>query len=611
MNMESMIVWLILGVVIVLLASDRLAADGIAVAGLLALVIAGSLQPGQALAGFSSPAVIAIASLLVLSAALDYTGVVRRLATRLHHLARDYPSRVLLAGTLVPGVLSGLINIVAAVSVFIPVLLRIALRARMSPSRLLLPMAYASMAGASLTLIGASHNLVVNDILSQRTGIELGLLEIAPVGIVMIALATLYSLAGARWLLPKQQAPEDIPAAQTRDLFQRYAFDERIWELEVLKDSPLVGRKLGDLKLANDYGLSLISLVHPGHKRHHLRANTSLEGGDILLVGGRRQRVEQATEDIEGLELQGAPAYRDDFSAGSAELIEVLVPPRSDAVGQSVQALELRKQADLSAIGLWRDGKPLRTDVETSKLEVGDALLLYGDKHYTRGFEPEPDFRWLHPPQKASAPARQQKRLAPWTLLIFALVIISAALELLPIALAALAGALLVTLIGALKVKQAYDCIEWRSLVLIAAMLPFATALSQSGASAQLAEWLITTFDQWGPLAMLALLALITLVLTQPLHNAAAAAVMTPVALDVALQLGANPKTFAIAIIVAASMSVLMPAGHPAPLLVRQSGDYSAADYVRFGLPLALLTLLVIVLLVPWLWPLIDSAEAG
>lgn len=611
MNMESITVWLILGVVIVLLASDRLAADGIAVAGLLALVIAGSLDAGQALAGFSSPAVIAIASLLVLSAALDYTGVVRRLASRLHHLAGDHQSRVLLAGTLVPGVLSGLINIVAAVSVFIPVLLRIALRASLPPSRLLLPMAYAVMAGASLTLIGASHNLVVNDILSQRTGIELGLLEIAPVGVVMIVLVTLYSLAGARWLLPKQRVPEDAPAAQTRGLIRSYAFDERVWELEVAKDSFLEGRKLGDLKLADDYGLSLISLVHPNHNRLQLRQNTKLEGGDILLVGGRRQRVEQAVEGINGLELRGAPASRNDFSAGSAELIEVLVPPRSDAIGRSVQALDLRKQADLSAIGLWRDGKPVRTDVETTMLEAGDALLLYGDKHYTRGFDPEPDFRWLHPPQKASAPAQQQKRLAPWTLLIFVLVIISAALELLPIALAALGGALLVTLIGALKVKQAYDSIEWRSLVLIAAMLPFATALSQSGASVQLAEWLITTFDQWGPLAMLALLALITLVLTQPLHNAAAAAVMTPVALDVALQMSVNPKTFAIAVLVAASMSVLMPAGHPAPLLVRQSGDYSAADYVRFGLPLAVLTLLVIVMLVPWLWPLTDSVEAG
>jgi di/tricarboxylate transporter len=182
-----------------------------------------------------------------------------------------------------------------------------------------------------------------------------------------------------------------------------------------------------------------------------------------------------------------------------------------------------------------------------------------------------------------------------------------AALGWLPIVVSALAGALLVTLIGALKADKVYAEIDWRTVVMIAAMLPFATAMNSSGLSIQIAQWL-TGPAHWGPLTILGILALATLLLTQALHNAAAAAVMTPIALDAAQQLGANPKTFAVAVLVAASMSVLMPTGHPAPQLVRGKGNYTTGDYLRFGSGLVVLTLMVILVVVPWLWPIAASA---
>lgn len=604
MGIESIVVWLILAVVVALFAGDRFPPDAIALAGLLALLVAGSLTPTEALAGFSSPAVIAVAALLVLGAALEQSGVVRRIADALYRYAGDSERRLLLAGTIMPGLLSGVINIIATVSVFIPVLLRVALKVRQSPMRLLLPMAYVAMAGANLTLIGASHNLVVNDILRDRTEAGLGFLEFMPVGIVMVAVATGYALFTARWLLPERRDGTDAaePESQTRALIQRYAFSERVWEVEVTPGSDAVGLAIDGLHITSQYGLSLVSLVRADHSRPRLDAQTHLQAGDILLLGGRRARVEALIATVSGLELRGAPAHRDDFSAGSAELIEIMVPPRSAAIGKTVLELGLRDSADLTALALWREDAPLRTDAQNTPLRAGDAILLYGDKRYTRGFEPEPDFHWLNAPQKASAPAPAQ-HLAPWTLLIFIAVILTAALDFYPISVAALAGALAVTLLGALTAEQAYARIDWRTVVLIAAMLPFATALEKSGASAALAGWLTDTLGQWGPLAVLTVIALITLLLTQALHNAAAAAVMAPVALDAAAQLGVNPKTFAIAVLVAASMSVLLPTGHPAPLLVRPSGGYAMRDYLRFGAGMALLTLAVIVGLVPRLWP--------
>jgi di/tricarboxylate transporter len=604
MEAQTAVVWVVLLGVVVLFARAHLAADAVALGGLLILVLGGILSPHQALQGLSSPAVIAIASLLVLGAALERSGVVRRVADGLYALAGKNARAVLLTATLVPGLLSGVINIIAAVTVFIPVLLRLALQTGTSPTRLLLPMACVAMAGANLTLIGAAHNLVVNDILRERTGQGFGFFDITPVGLMMVAMTTVYVLLASRWLLPTRD-PDAVhePVEQTRELIRRYEFSRRLWEVEVAEESAAAGTRLGDIDIAGDYGLSLIALVRADHGRPHFGPSTRLQEGDILLLGGRRERVEQLVAAVEGLELRGAPAHREDFSAGSAELVEVLVPPRSAVIDRKVGELDLRGEADLTAIALWREGRPLRTDVQEARLQAGDAILLYGEKRYTRGFEPEPDLLWLHAPVKESAPQRL-RRLAPWTLLVFVAVILVAALGWLPVALAALAGALVVTAMGVLGGDQAYRRIDWRSVVLVAAMLPFATALDSSGVSHQVAGWMTGGLGSEGPRLVLAAVSLATLLLTQVLHNAAAAAITTPIALDAAQQLGANPKAFAVAVLVSASMTLLLPVGHPAPLLVRRPGAYRSGDYLRFGSGLALLTLLLVVFAVPWLWPL-------
>lgn len=607
MGFEAIMVWSVLLVVVILFVIDRFPADAVALAGLLVLIVAGSLDTEEALAGFSSSAVIIVASLLVLGSALERSGAVDRVVDGLYRLAGNSERRLLLAGTLTPGLLSGVINVIAAVTVFIPVMLRLALKAKRSPTRLLLPMSYVAMAGANLTLIGASANLVINDILSGRTGTNFGLLEFAPLGIIMVLITTIYVISTAHWLLPEREMlSNDGPEEQTKALIDRYGLLERLWEISVVKDARVAGTEIGELRLAKEHGLSLISLVRTDNSRPRLHESSPLMEGDILLVGGRRERVEAVVEAIEGLELSGSPAHRDEFSAGSAELIEIMVPPRSAAIGKTVSELDLGEKADLTAIALWRDDKPLRTDVETTTLKAGDAILLYGNKRYTRGFEPEAEFRWLHEPRKESEP-EQARRLAPWTLAIFLAVILASAMGLVPIVVATVTGALAVTLLGALNARQAYAVIDWRTLVLIAAMLPYATALNNSGAAADVATWLVGSLGQWGVLAVMGSIALLALILTQALHNVMAAAVMTPVALDAAQQLGANPKAFALAVLVAVSMSVMLPTGHPAPLLVKRPGCYFTVDYLRFGAGLVVLSLLVILLVIPRIWPLMDG----
>ncbi|MEZ5448401.1 MAG: SLC13 family permease [Thiolinea sp.] len=514
---------------------------------------------------------------------------------------RKSETRLMLTSTIAPGLLSGIINIVAAVSVFIPVLLRVALKTDTPPARLLLPMAYVAMAGATLTLIGASHNLVVNDILTQRTGESLGFFSFTPIGLVLVSIAVIYSLLTARFLLGKQGDADDDNRDQTRDLIKLYEMDERIWELEVQEDIQQT------ITFAREEGVTLVALIRKEGERPHIQGEMQFHAGDTLLISGRKERVQQLAQGIPALELNGSPSYRDDFSAGDSELIEVVVPPHSGAVGKTVQALELRKQHDLNVLGIWRDGEPIRTDIYQQTLQAGDALLLYGQKRFTRQFAAAPDFLWLEQPSKTSVTEAAQQR-ATWVTLIFASVIGLAALDIVPVSVAAMGGAVLVVAIGALTTRQAYQAIKWDTLLLIAAMLAFGPALENSGASTWMAEQVSTRLEPYGIYAILAAVAILTFLLTQALHNAAAAIIMTPVALDIAEKLSFNPQPMAVVVLLSAALSLLLPVGHPAPLLVQKPGHYQVSDYLRFGMGLGVLALITIVILVPWFYPLVKSA---
>ncbi|CAA6805499.1 MAG: Citrate transporter [uncultured Thiotrichaceae bacterium] len=596
---EIIIVSTILLVTIVLFAWGRFAPEGVALSAALALFLTDLIDHQELLKGFANPAIVTIAGLLILGNALERAGIIRHIADFLQKLAGKGETRLLLTSTIAPGLLSGIINIVAAVSVFIPALLRIALKTNIQPARLLLPMAYVAMAGASLTLIGASHNLVVNDILQEKTGESLGFFSFTLLGLALVTIAVIYSLLTARWLLGKKE-DSSIQESQTRALIKLYALHERIWELTVKE-----GIKK-PINFTRENGLAMVALIRKEGNRPHISGEMEFNEGDTLLVSGRCERAKKLTDRFAALELVGSPSYRDDFSAGDSELIEVLVPPHSAAAGKTAQELELLEKHHLHLIGLWRNEKPIRTDIDTLKLQAGDALLLYGQKRYTRQFNVSPDFLWLKQPSKTSVTKAAKKR-AMWIALIFASVIGVAALNLLPVSIAALGGAILVVAIGALSVKQAYAAIQWDTLILIGAMLAFGPALTNSGASSWFAELISDQMQAYGPYAILSAIAITTFLLTQALHNAAAAIIMTPVALQVASQMGYQPQAFAVVVLLSASLSLLLPVGHPAPLLVQRPGSYSTKDYMRFGIGLGILSLPAIIGLTPLLFPLTST----
>ena len=601
MTIEIGVVFVILGTAMLLFITGWIRADIVAVLVLVSLAATGILEVEEVLKGFSSEAVIAIAGLLILSAGLVRSGVVRWVAERLNDIAGGSRKRLTLMSSLVPGVLSGFVSDIATVSLFIPVVLRLARKNDIPRSKLLLPIAMAALAGGNLTIIGASHNLVVNDLLRSSGQPALGFFEIAPVGIALIISFAVYTLVlGQRLLSGNKGAPEN--REDRTDLMRTYHLEDRLWEVLLLDDSSWVGKTMPEIAIGSGHGLTVLSVVRHDEPQLLNRVGFVLEKDDVLLVSGRRTRLDKLVQEHPGLKVLGHPSQPERFPSSSGELIEVVVPPRSAVIGKAMTDLDLRSKTCLTGVAIWRADNPIRTDVGTTALQEGDALLLYGPGDQTRSYDPRPDFLWLHKPHPEEAP-RKLRHLGKWAALIMAGVIALAGFNLLPIAVAALGGAALMVLIGILPLRLVYEHVEWRTIVLVGAMFPLGLAMEKSGAAGLVSSLIADTLGTLGPHITMIGITLIALLLTQTLHGAAVAVIMTPVALDTAGLIGVEPKAFAVAVIVGAAATYLLPEGHPAPLMVQSPGSYKTRDYLKYGAGLVAITLLVVAVVVPLMWP--------
>jgi|SRR6056297_666264 len=601
---SAAIVFLVLVVSFALLVSGRLKPDIVAVLVLLSLVLSRVIEPVQAFAGFSSFAVVTIAALMIIGDGLQKTGVVDWVAKKLEKVIRKRHGRLLFVNTAVPGLLSGVINIVAAASFFIPVILRLCKEMCVAQSRILLPMACAALAGANLTLIGASHNLVVHSLLEDVQGNGFSFFEFTAVGAILLLAVIAYAFVFGRFLLPGRREtpdPEQVPV--TTRLIDVYGLDDRLFEVyatDEIEDSTVT---IDDLRLEADHRLELVTVVREGS---HLKAearDTVLKASDMLLVQGRRADAEAFAERHESLTFMGPPEMQRKYPLSTAELAEAVVPPRSPAVGQTAREFGLSDQFGLRAIAYYRDGRAHRRGSRDTPLREGDSILFYGPRAKMREFEPEKDLLVYFKPGNAEV-ASTKRHLAPWAAAILAAVILVAALGWYPIAVSALAGAVLMVLSGIVDWRRLYDAIDWKTLVLIAGMYPLGTALQQSGGADMIGEALVNNLGGFGPLAVLGGISVLCMLLTQPMHNAAVAIIMTPIAITAAEAMGSSLTGFCVAVVVSSSAAFLLPYGHPAPFLVQEPGGYRISDYFKFGAGLNLITLAIVLLLVPFFWPI-------
>ncbi len=603
MDLDSALVFAILGIAVILFVTEWLPPDIVSLLVLVSVSACRLVTPQEALSGLSSNAVSAIIGLSIIGAGLIRSGAIIWAADQLTRLVQNSVQRLVLVGSLGPGLLSSVVNIEAAASVFIPAIMRICRRASVPPSRVLMPLAFTALAGANLTIIGASHNLVVNSQLTAAGISGFAFFELTPAGIIFVALTAAYSLFLGGILLPSREEVTIDDGFLTQDeLVNAYGMTDRIWEVAILEESEIAGKTIRDAGLGARFGIGVIAIVRAGSMVAVAPYTATFEAGDTLLIGGREDRVRQLVEET-NLDLLGTPRAVSPFPLSDAELVEVIVPPRSEVTGHTLRELNFRSEFDLTVVAIWDAGRPIRTDVGSHVIAPGDTLLLYGSRTVTRAFNPRPDYLWVNPPPEEEAPP-ELRRYAPITAAILLAVIVLASLNLLTIGVAALGGAAATIILGVVTPRQAYSRVGWGTVIMIAGMFPLGIAMLNSGGAEIISNLLISLLEPFGNIVVLAGVTLITMLLTQPMHNAAVAIIMTPVAIDVSAQLGSSPHAFAAAVIIAASANFLLPVGHPAPFLVKAPGGYQTRDYLKFGAGLNALALLMVIIVVPILWPL-------
>ena len=581
---------------LVLFASERVSVDLVTLLLLLALVMSGVLSPTEAFAGFGSEIIVILASIFVLSGALRQTGMMDTVGEVVGRLVHGHLRWFNLVSKAVVSFVSAFMNNTTVTAVFAPTISGVAKKVGINPSRVLMPVAFASILGGTCTLIGTSTNMAVSGYI-ERQGLEpVGLFETAPVGIVAVVVGILYMLLVGERVLPDH--PDET-------LSEEYAIREYLSEVSVLEGSPLVGQHVFASELAR-WEMRVLEVLR-GAARLIPDATTLIEPRDTLLI---QAPVTQIAAKLQALGVELKPLQDvETLQNDNIRMAEALVTASSSLVGHTLKEADFRLKHGLTAMAIYRHGHALRDKVGAIRLRVGDLLLVHGPRRRFASMERQSDL-WILG-DVVPAPDRGFRRW--WVVAFFAGAVLASVFDLVPLSIAVLTAAVLTLLTRCITVEEAYGAIDWRLIILIGGMTVFATAMDDdhSGAARFLADGLVSLVgplvaglsDPWGPMVVIGGFFLLTIALTQPLSNAAAALVVLPVALETASQIGVNQRSFAIAIMMAASISLITPF-EPSCILVYGPGKYRFWDFVKVGLPLTLILLVVILLMVPWLWPL-------
>jgi di/tricarboxylate transporter len=778
MTLEILIVLTILSIAIVLFITEWVRMDVVALLVLGSLALVGLVTPAEALSGFSNPAVVTVWAVLILSGGLARTGVAGLIGRRLMRLAGDSEIRLMVIIMLTVGILSGFMNTIGVVSLFLPVVVDIARRTKQPPAKLLMPLAYAALLGGLNTLIGTPPNILISEALKEASLQPFKMFEYTPVGISVLLTGTLYMALVGRRLLPSRDparefaekrdtdykalydmsermmllhlpadsilhgktlaesrlgsvlglnvvsvirngrtllSPESSFVLQSEDRLMvgghpdkfdelhrkepfivekegftverlisadvqlvearlsagssligqtlrqvgfRHAYnvivlailregipfrtnlenipllgddllllqarseqleelkdepdliispstslhdfklDERLMVVHVPDDSNLVGKSLIESHLGDSYGLGVLGILRGGETNLIPSPQEELQGGDTLLVKGKKSDL-LLIEGLQSLDVETQPTPNlGDLESEEIGLVEAVLSPHTTLAGKTLHELNFRFKYGLTVLAIWREGRAYRSNLRDIKLRFGDALLLHGPRERLRILGSEPDFLVLT--EEAQEAPRLEK--IPVALLVMGLVLVPAILGWLPIAISAIIGVALMIISRCLTMEEAYRFVEWKAIFLIAGMLPLGIAMQQSGAAQYLANGMIALIGDLGPVAVMAGFFLLAALASQVMPNPAVAVLLAPIALSTSSDLLISPYPLMMTVAVSASAAFLSPVGHAANVLVMGPGGYRFSDYVKVGLPLTIVTMLVALLVIPFFW---------
>ena len=581
-------------VALILFGSEKIPVDVVGILLVIGLVLTGVLNIQQGVAGFGNDIIITIGGLFVLVGGLIKTGLVDVIGRRLYRIAGDNELLLTALIMLVAAAAASVLKNTTTTAMFLPVVIGLAEKAKIPPSKLLMPLAFGAILGGSCTLIGTSTNLAVSGAIQRYGMAPFSMFELTAVGGITFTVGLIYMLLFGRKLLPRRGGEDSFT--------EQYAIREYISELLVLPESKLVGKTLAEANLNLELDLNVLGIIRGDEQITAPTSNERIKSRDLLIVEGTLTDILRVKEEI-GLEIKPEFFLTDtDLESGDVELFEVMVMRDSSLVGQTLKTINFRKNFDLTVLAINRHGETFIEKLSHVLLRFGDVLLVQGNRKAIEPYVGKGELILLKDVSASSV--RIEKR--QWAIAAFCLFLTLSLSKIvtgveIPLAICVLLGVLLLLATKTILYSELYSLIDFRLLVMIACMISFGTAMETTGADVYLADLIVYYFQQYGSTAVLAGFFALTVFLTQPMSNQAAALVVVPVAVKTALLLGLNPRTFAVAVTYAASFSFITPL-EPACILVYTPGRYKFMDFVKVGTILTIIVFIVSIFLVPIFW---------
>ena len=578
-------------VAVVLFVTEKFSTDVVAVLVMVALLVSGTLTPAEGCNGFANPATVTVGAMFVISAGLFRAGAVNFLGRGLRRLARRSSTLMVLVMMLGVGSLSSFLNNTATVAIMIPVIMVVAQRVNTSPSKLLMPLAFASLLGGMCTVLGTSTNILASS-MAETAGLEpLSMFEFSRLGIIFFAVGVIYMMTIGRKMIPEHRT--------SGDLTRSFGLGDYLTELQLSDKSQLVGESLESAPLLEEFDIEVLQIIR-GKDLLRPTPKTVLREHDLLRVKGDVSTINELKERAEaslGMQIKWQDS---DLESKDTKLVEAVVGPSSPLAGRSLVESNPRKNYGVSVLAIRHHGALKHGELQNIKLMSGDTLLIEVPNSRIPYLIQQRVFLVA---SKAGIPQFDLPKAAKGVAIVVS-VITSAALGWLSIASAAAAGALLIVLSKCISMEEAYAAIEWNVLFLLAGMLALSIAMEKTGTSAMLAGGIVDVFGAMGPRALVAAFFGATMLLTSVMSNQATVALLIPVAITTAYSIDANPRTFIFAVMFAASSSFMTPVGYQTNTMIYGPGQYTFNDFLRVGTPLSLIFWVLGTLLIPWFWPL-------
>ena len=613
---------IILLVSAILFVSGKVRSDLVALCALLALLLCQILTPAEALSGFSNTTVVMMIGLFIVGGGIFQTGLAKMIGSKVMTLAGNSEIRLFLLVMIVTSAIGMFVSNTGTVALMLPIVVSMAAAAGTSPRRLLMPLAFASSMGGMMTLIGTPPNLIVSDTLANAGLEPLGFFSFLPVGLVTLIVGILYLLPATKMLAPKDKAKDGKKAGKSfKELVNEYGVTDNLFRVHIKdEDSPAIGKTVAELNVYREYGINILELRRSAGQNRFVRTvnqklaspDLVLKQGDVMYLSGAPEQIERFagdyrfrlldrhTDEIEG---SSSNTSLDFFDIGVAE---ILIMPTSSMINRTIIEAGFRSKFNVNVLGIRRKKDYILNDLGTCKMHDGDVLLVQGAWSDIARMKKESS-NWVvlgEPLQEAAKVTLDYK--APVAALIMIAMIVMMVVDGIPVApvTAVLLAAVMMVITGCVRsVEAAYKTINWQTIVLFAAMLPMSIALEKTGASEMISGAIVTGLGGSGPRLLLAGIYAATSVMTIFISNTVTAVLMAPIALQCAMQIGVSPVPFMFAVTVAASMCFASPFSTPPNALVMSAGQYTFMDYVKVGLPLQILMGVVMVFVLPMLFP--------